>query len=53
MADENDYKEYLNEVYGDIDVCGLQYPAGQVLYEFDPVAFDVGFANWLSELLGE
>ena len=47
--DEQDYKEYLNEVYGDIDICGLSYPAGQVLQDVDPTAFDVGFADWSSE----
>jgi hypothetical protein len=27
----------------------LSYPAGQVLREVDPTAFDVGFADWESE----
>jgi len=47
--DEQDYEDYLNEAYGDIDVCGMSYPAGQVLREIDPTAFDVGFADWSSE----
>lgn len=47
--DEQAYKEMLNEVYGNIEVCGLTYPAGQVLQDVDPIAFDVGFVDWSSE----
>ena len=51
MLSKKDYEEYLNEVYGDIDICGLSYPAGQVLKKVDPIAFDVGYAqiSWSQE----
>lgn len=45
---EKDYDEFLNEVYGDINVCGLKYPASQVLYEVDPIVYRCGMADWES-----
>ena len=44
-CDEKLYMEYLNEVYGQVSICGLEYPAGDALKEIDPIAFDVGFAD--------
>jgi len=46
---EEQFKEYLDEVYGDIDICGMSYPASQVLQDVDPTAFDVMFADYTSE----
>ena len=40
--DENEYEEYLNESYGEVEVCGCSYPAGRVLREIDPIAFRWG-----------
>lgn len=47
--DEKDYEDYLNEVYGDVDICGLFYPAGSALRDVDPAAFDIGYADWEAE----
>ena len=50
--DENDlegiYEDFLNDVYGDIDVAGNTYMTSTVLRVIDPTAFDVGFSDWLS-----
>jgi hypothetical protein len=41
ISDE-EYMEMLDDIYPEIDVCGYKYPAGQVLKEVDPIAFDCG-----------
>lgn len=46
---EDDYEEFLDSCYGNVDVCGSPYPAGQVLKEVDPTAFNCGFSDWVSE----
>lgn len=44
--DEEGYIETLNDIYGDIQVCGLEYPAADVLRAVDPIAYDCGFADY-------
>ena len=43
--DEKEYEDKLNEIYGDVDICGFKYPAGRALREIDPVAFRCGLAE--------
>ena len=43
---DNEYEDQLNVNYGDVDVCGLPYPAGQVLREIDPTAFECGKSDF-------
>lgn len=45
-TDERNYADYLNELYGTVEVCGYEYEAGDVLYELDPTAFAVGMSDW-------
>ena len=35
-----EFEQYLNDKYGDVDVCGNKYPAGSVLLRYDSAAFD-------------
>lgn len=35
---ESDIIDRLNDIYGDIDVCGMTYGAGDILAEVDPTA---------------
>ena len=51
VPDEAEFKEYLNEMYGDIDVCGMRMPAGDILEEIDPTAFDVMYADFCAEMV--
>ena len=37
--DEKEFEDYLNDLYGDVDVCGMSMPAGSVLREMDDCAF--------------
>ncbi len=41
------YDEFLDEVYGDVNIAGIYYPTSQALKETDPVAYRVGFNDWL------
>jgi len=44
-CDEEKFEEYLDEIYGNVSICGYEYPAGQALREVDPIAFRVCFAD--------
>ena len=43
------YKDMLDEIYGEIKVCGMTYAASKVLKDVDPIAFSCGFADWEAE----
>jgi hypothetical protein len=38
---DREFENLLNEREGDVDICGMKYPAGTALREIDPTAFDV------------
>lgn len=44
------YVDFLNEIYGDVQVCGNTYGSGDLLEAQDPVAFRCGKSDWESEL---
>ena len=48
--DASDYRDHLDEVYGDIEICGGTYSAGSVLEEVDPTAFRCGMNDWIDSL---
>ena len=37
--DEDEIIEMLDEIYGDVEICGMTYSSGQALLELDPIAF--------------
>lgn len=43
--DEEEFEEYLNNAYGDVEVCGMSYPAGRALKELDPIAFNCALSD--------
>ena len=47
-CDESDYVDMLDDVYGEVEICGLSYSASHALKMVDPVAFHVGFSDWAS-----
>ena len=49
MSKEQEFADYLDEIYGDIDVCGLSYPASRVLADVDPIAYRTAFSDWENE----
>ena len=44
---EDVYQDDLGDFYGMVSVCGLEYDAGRVLREMDPIAFREGFLGWI------
>jgi len=50
---EDLFEEELNEIYGEVKVCGYEYEAGRLLREVDPTAFRCGCADFTSEYYSE
>lgn len=48
--DDSDYRNHLDEVYGDIEVCGGTYSVGYVLEHIDSTAFRCGLVDWVDSL---
>ncbi len=46
--DEKDFEQYLNELYGSVTICGMQFDSGTILKEVDPIAFEVMQADYNS-----
>lgn len=46
---DDEYDSYLDELYGDIDVCGYTYSASYALKELDPTAYRCGKVDYDSE----
>lgn len=42
---EEAYEEMLDDVYGEVSICGMNYSAGRALKELDPIAFNVGMSD--------
>lgn len=47
---EEMYKEYIDETTEPVTVWGMEYEASRVLLEVDPIAYRVGFSDWLDGL---
>lgn len=47
------YQEMLNDVYGDVTICGMTYGQGDALEALDPVAFRCGLGDYESEIQAE
>ena len=47
------FEDMLNDCYPPVSICGYEYEAGRTLKEIDPIAFDCGFADWISSELDE
>jgi hypothetical protein len=50
---DGEYADYLTGMYGDVDVCGQSFPAGNLLMDADRVSFDSGKGDYESELTDE
>jgi len=40
------YDEMLDELYGEIKICGYEYSASNALKEVDPIAYRCGFNDF-------
>ena len=45
-SDNDAYDEMLDEVYGDIEICGYSYSASIALYRVDETAYRCGRNDW-------
>lgn len=50
---KDEYMEFLDNVYGEVTICGMTYSAGAALEACDPVAFSVGLGDYESEIQSE
>lgn len=48
-----EYRDYLNEIYGSVDVCGQTFDQGDLLEDADPVAFRCGKSDYESMIQSE
>ena len=46
---EEEYEEVLDELFGEVDICGMTFSSGQALKELDPTAFRCGKVDEESE----
>lgn len=46
---ETEYDNWLDEVYGDVNICGYTYSASQALENVDPTAYRCGKSDYESE----
>lgn len=44
------YDEMLDEIYGEIEICGIEYSASVALYRVDEIAYRVGMNDYESIL---
>jgi len=44
-CDENEYEEYLTEIYGTVKFGCLEFDAGKIIRELDEIAFRVGMGD--------
>lgn len=50
---DNEYEDFLNEVYGDVKVAGMTYSTGFALRYLDPIAFRCGKSDYESITLSD
>ena len=44
------YKEFIDDTTETITIWGMEYSASTVIREVDPIAYRVGFSDWLDGL---
>lgn len=49
----DEYMEFLNDVYDPVTICGMSYDAGTALEALDPVAFRISLGDYESEIQAE
>ena len=47
--DDDEFRDYLDGIFGDVDVCGFTYGPGYALQELDPTAFRCAKLDYESE----
>lgn len=44
--EQDAYIDWLDDVYGEVSVCGYNMYASTILEKCDPIAFRCGFSDW-------
>lgn len=50
---EERFRSFLDEVWGDVNICGYIYSTSRILEEVDPVAFRCGCNDWVDSKTGD
>jgi len=50
---ESEFDNYLNNTYGNINICDLEYSAADVLADVDPIAYRDKLIVWLTMIHDE
>ena len=45
------YDDFLNDVYGEVEIMGMKYETSYAIKDLDPVAYKCGFNDWLDSQL--
>ena len=45
---DDEYDEMLDEIYGDVEICGMNYSSSQALKLLDPIAYRCGKGDYES-----
>lgn len=48
---EEMHDDFLDDVYGEVEIAGLRYMTSDVLREIDSVAYNESYHNWLDYCL--
>jgi len=49
-ATDEQYSDFLDELYGAVDICGYKYSSSYALQELDPIAYNCGFSDYCNTL---
>jgi hypothetical protein len=50
---DREYEDVLDDVFGNVKICGFVFSSGRALRELDPIAFDCGKADYIDSLLSD
>ena len=46
----SEYRDYLTEIWGTVEVCGQTFDQGSLFEDADPTAFRIGLSEYESEI---
>lgn len=51
--DQDLYDEFLDEIHGEVEICGYSYQASLALERVDPIAYRCGFSDFQDMVYSE
>ena len=49
---EEDYDQWLDDVFGDVEVASYKYSTSGTLKEIDPIAYNIGYTDFIDAVAG-